>query len=239
MRHFADIVGFLILHQLRIIARNVAQFHGNCLVALVYRWSLRVSFLPLFVEVKKIYHHFTGARCNCRTGYSCRLENGLPRIDNKTLARLAQQHPVVVLFRHAERCDRSTNQCLSDKTGITVKGTQDARELGNAFSADIPDFDLYSSNTVRTIQSATWFSAGKKLTVDKRLLQCGNEIYSAIKDLQSKAPDKNIVIFTHNHCLTYIAKDKRDATFKPDYLDGLVMHVEKGKVYLDGEFVNH
>lgn len=45
--------------------------------------------------------------------------------------------------------------------------------------------------------------------------------------------------FTHNHCLTYIAKDKRDATFKPDYLDGLVMHVEKGKVYLDGEFVNH
>lgn len=71
------------------------------------------------------------------------------------------------------------------------------------------------------------FSAGKKLTVDKRLLQCGNEIYSAIKDLQSKAPDKNIVIFTHNHCLTYIAKNKRDATFKPDYLDGLVMHVEK------------
>lgn len=168
--------------------------------------------------------------------------NGLPRIDNKTLARLArlaQQHPVVVLFRHAERCDRSTNQCLSDKTGITVKGTQDARELGNAFSADIPDFNLYSSNTVRTIQSATWFSAGKKLTVDKRFLQCGNEIYSAIKDLQRKAPDKNIVIFTHNHCLTYIAKDKRDATFKPDYLDGLVMHVEKGKVYLDGEFVNH
>lgn len=165
--------------------------------------------------------------------------NGLPRIDNKTLARLAQQHPVVVLFRHAERCDRSTNQCLSDKTGITVKGTQDARELGNAFSADIPDFDLYSSNTVGLFSRRPGFSAGKKLTVDKRFLQCGNEIYSAIKDLQRKAPDKNIVIFTHNHCLTYIAKDKRDATFKPDYLDGLVMHVEKGKVYLDGEFVNH
>ncbi len=88
--------------------------------------------------------------------------NGLPRIDNKTLARLAQQHPVVVLFRrNAERCDRSTNQCLSDKTGITVKGTQDARELGNAFSADIPDFDLYSSNTVRTIQSVILLSRVK------------------------------------------------------------------------------
>ena len=66
--------------------------------------------------------------------------NGLPRIDNKTLARLAQQHPVVVLFRHAERCDRSTNQCLSDKTGITVKGTQDARELGNAFRVMTPTY---------------------------------------------------------------------------------------------------
>ncbi|EHX2144424.1 histidine phosphatase family protein [Escherichia albertii] len=165
--------------------------------------------------------------------------NGLPRIDNKTLARLAQQRPVIVMFRHAERCDRSGNPCLSDKTGITVKGTRDARELGKAFSADIPNFDLYSSNTVRTIQSATWFSAGKKLTVDKKLLQCGSEIYNTIKNVQTKSPDKNIVIFTYNHCLTYIAKDKRDVTFNPDYLDGLVMHVEKGKVFLDGEFVNH
>ncbi len=163
--------------------------------------------------------------------------NGLPRIDNKTLARLAQQHPVVVLFRHAERCDRSTNQCLSDKTGITVKGTQDARELGNALA-----LTSLISIFIPVIPSGPFSRRPgfrKKLTVDKRLLQCGNEIYSAIKDLQSKAPDKNIVIFTHNHCLTYIAKNKRDATFKPDYLDGLVMHVEKGKVYLDGEFVNH
>ncbi|GHL00974.1 lipopolysaccharide core heptose(II)-phosphate phosphatase [Escherichia coli] len=162
----------------------------------------------------------------------------MPRIDNKTLARLAQQHPVVVLFRHAERCDRSTNQCLSDKTGITVKGTgmpvnwATLLVLISLISIFIPVIPSGPFSRRR-------FSAGKKLTVDKRLLQCGNEIYSAIKDLQSKAPDKNIVIFTHNHCLTYIAKDKRDATFKPDYLDGLVMHVEKGKVYLDGEFVNH
>ena len=91
------------------------------------------------------------------------------------------------LFRHAERCDRSTNQCLSDKKRVLrLKGTGDARELGNAFSADIPDFDLYSSNTVRTIQSATGFSAGKKLTVDKRLLQCGNEIHSAIRTYKAK-----------------------------------------------------
>ncbi|MDI8751907.1 hypothetical protein MJH54_28665, partial [Salmonella enterica subsp. enterica serovar Montevideo] len=42
----------------------------------------------------------------------------------------------------------------------TVNGAQDARALGKAFSADIQNYNLYSSNTVRTIQSATWFSAG-------------------------------------------------------------------------------
>ena len=165
--------------------------------------------------------------------------NGLPRIDNKTLAKLSLQHPVVVLFRHAERCDRSSNECLSDKTGITVKGANDARSLGKELTTDIKKYDLYASDTVRTIQSATWFATDKKVTVDKKFQQCGKAIYSAINDVQMRSPDKNIIIFTHNHCLTYIAKDKRDATFKPDYLDGLVMHVEKGKVYLDGEFVNH
>lgn len=163
--------------------------------------------------------------------------NGLPRIDSKTLARLSLQHPVIVMFRHGERCDRSSNECLADKTGITRKGAHEARALGKAFSADIPDYALYSSNTVRTIQSATWFSDSKKLTVDPKFLQCGKSIYTELNTLQNKENNKNLVIFTHNHCLTFIAKDKRDAKFKPDYLDGLVMHVENGKLFLDGEYV--
>lgn len=44
--------------------------------------------------------------------------NGLPQINGKALAALAKQHPVVVLFRHAERCDRSDNTCLSDSRGL-------------------------------------------------------------------------------------------------------------------------
>lgn len=87
--------------------------------------------------------------------------NGLPRIDSRTTAVLAKQHPVVVLFRHAERCDRSDNLCLSDKTGITEHGAKQARALGAAFGKEIKDYDLYASDTVRTIQSATRFSADK------------------------------------------------------------------------------
>lgn len=115
--------------------------------------------MPLFVEVKKYFIILLAFAAIAGLGtHAARSSNGLPRIDNKTLARLAQQHTVVVLFRHAERCDRSTNQCLSDKTGITVKGTRDARELGNAFSADIPDFDLYSSNTIGPFSRRHGFS---------------------------------------------------------------------------------
>ncbi len=85
-----------------------------------------LAFLPLFVEVKKNISSFYWRSLQLPDWVLMPpwSSNGLPRIDNKTLARLAQQHPVVVLFRHAERCDRSTNQCLSDKTGITVKGTR-------------------------------------------------------------------------------------------------------------------
>ncbi|MDA8480395.1 histidine phosphatase family protein [Citrobacter sp. Awk 4] len=164
--------------------------------------------------------------------------NGLPRIDSETVAAIARQHPVVVLFRHAERCDRSGNECLADKTGITVNGAHNARERGKMFSAKIKDYDLYSSNAVRTIQSATWFSADKKLTVDKNMQECGHSIYRSIEALQAKSKNKNVVIFTHNHCLSYIAKDKLGVKFEPDYLDALVMHSENGKLVLDGELVS-
>lgn len=164
--------------------------------------------------------------------------NGLPRIDSETLAAIAQHHPVVVLYRHAERCDRSDNKCLSDQTGITVNGAHNARERGKMFSAKIADYDLYSSDTLRTIQSATWFSADKKVTVDKNMQKCDYSIYSSIEAIQKKSKNKNVVIFTHNHCLSYIAEDKRGAKFDPDYLDALVMHSENGKLILDGELVS-
>lgn len=119
--------------------------------------------------------------------------NGLPQINGKALAALAKQHPVVVLFRHAERCDRSDNTCLSDSTGITVNGAQDARALGKAFSADIQNYNLYSSNTVRTIQSATRFLRAGRLRWIK-MMDCGSGIYASINTLLKKSQNKNIVI---------------------------------------------
>lgn len=128
-----------------------------------------LAFTLRFIKTNAISRLWRGVGYYRRVDLTtCPSGNGLPQINGKALAALAKQHPVVVLFRHAERCDRSDNTCLSDSTGITVNGAQDARALGKAFSADIQNYNLYSSNTVRTIQSATWFSAGRSLTVDKK-----------------------------------------------------------------------
>ncbi|HFZ8994247.1 TPA: lipopolysaccharide core heptose(II)-phosphate phosphatase [Citrobacter freundii] len=161
--------------------------------------------------------------------------NNLPRIDTRTLAALAKQHPVIVLFRHAERCDRSEHQCLGDKTGITAYGASQARQRGATFTAEIKDYQLYASPTVRTIQSATWFSGNKKLTVDRAMRECGRETKNAIYSLVQQSAGKNIVVFTHNHCLTWLAKNMRGVKYDPDYLDALVMHTDNGKLYLDGQ----
>jgi len=64
------------------------------------------------------------------------------------------------------------------------------------------------------------------------LSDCDESIYKTIKKIASD--NKNTVIFTYNHCLTFIAKDLRNWKYKPDYLDTLVMHVQDGRLYLDG-----
>lgn len=163
--------------------------------------------------------------------------NGLPRINTPTLALLAKQHPVIVLFRHAERCDRSEHPCLSDKTGITAYGAHQARARGETFAAQINDYSLFASPAVRTIQSATWFSGGKKLTVDNAMRTCGGGTQRAILRLAKQSQGKNTVIFTHNHCLTWLAENMRGVKYDPGYLDALVMHADHGKLYLDGQLM--
>lgn len=173
-------------------------------------------------------------------GVGCQMawsSNGLPRINTGTLAALAKQHPVIVLFRHAERCDRSDHLCLSDKTGITVDGANEARKRGESFSAQIARYDLYASPAVRTIQSATWFAVSKKVTVENGLLTCGRGTKNTLLHLAQKSAGKNVVVFTHNHCLSWLAKNMRGVNYDPDYLGALVMHVDKGKLYLDGQWV--
>ncbi|ECX4462886.1 histidine phosphatase family protein, partial [Salmonella enterica subsp. enterica serovar Agona] len=65
---------------------------------------------------------------------------------------------VIFLFRHGERCDRSDMPCYSDKSGITITGTEKAQQEGIKFATIFSEYDIYSSNAVRTIQTAKFFS---------------------------------------------------------------------------------
>lgn len=160
----------------------------------------------------------------------------LPVLDYGSVLKIQQQYPVVFLFRHGERCDRSENQCLNDKRGITVNGADDAGRQGEVFKKYFNHFSLYSTNTVRTIQTATYF-AGTSPRVDENISVCNDSlIIEKINYLLTHSENLPVVIFTHNHCLLYLAKKMRGKKIKVNYLDGLVLHLEQGKLYLDGRF---
>ncbi|EJA0598796.1 TPA: lipopolysaccharide core heptose(II)-phosphate phosphatase [Escherichia coli] len=137
----------------------------------------------------------------------------------------------IFIFRHGERCDRSDNQCISKADGITLVGAEQAINNGEMFNASVSDYAVYSTNTTRTIQTAKYFS-GKAVTVLPELSICDGTIFNTLKKVAEK--NKNTVIFTHNHCISFIASHMKKWKFKPGYLDGLVMTKEKGKLILDG-----
>lgn len=158
-----------------------------------------------------------------------------------------KNNPVIFLIRHGERCDSSENQCLGDKKGITIKGAKDAFLYGEFFSKKFHEkkYNVYSSDTVRTVQTAEYFS-GMRPVIIGYLYKCDKSIYKKIdnlikdKEKEKKKGESNFfVIFTHQHCLSFIANDMGGYKFHPDYLGTLVMHKNNEKFYLDGELKFH
>ncbi|MBB9841818.1 histidine phosphatase family protein [Escherichia coli] len=78
-------------------------------------------------------------------------------LHEKEVKELNKERPL----RHSERCDRTEAQCLSDKKGITVRGALKARQYGERFNNLFTEYVPYSSDTVRTKQTATYFSEKK------------------------------------------------------------------------------
>ncbi|EKR7608082.1 lipopolysaccharide core heptose(II)-phosphate phosphatase [Escherichia coli] len=153
------------------------------------------------------------------------------RLDIIDVAEISQKHPIIFLIRHGERCDRSQNTCLSAREGITVKAANQAQQYGNAFNKMHSSYGLYSTDTLRTIQTATFFSDGSTAIIPD-ISTCNDD---AINNILKISQSNNVtVIFTHNHCLSRIAKKMNGWRFKPDYMDTLVLHRENNNLVLDG-----
>ncbi|WP_239687877.1 MULTISPECIES: histidine phosphatase family protein [Pseudomonas] len=111
---------------------------------------------------------------------------------------------VIVLVRHAERCDRSSNPCLGPEDGITRLGNRSAAQVGRAFQqVGMNNTDVLSSPTTRTAQTAQAMFGKSAITADW-LVSCGPTLGQDA--LAHKAAHRNLVLVTHSGCIDDLEK---------------------------------
>ncbi|WP_449430497.1 lipopolysaccharide core heptose(II)-phosphate phosphatase PmrG [Pseudomonas putida] len=111
---------------------------------------------------------------------------------------------VVVLVRHAERCDRSPSACLDDPSGITVQGSQAAANVGNGLHRlGLEASDILSSPQVRTQQTAR-FMFGKAVETQEWLNLCDSNFSE--NAFSHKRPARNLILVTHSGCIDHLER---------------------------------
>ncbi|MNJ24845.1 Lipopolysaccharide core heptose(II)-phosphate phosphatase precursor [compost metagenome] len=111
---------------------------------------------------------------------------------------------VIVLIRHAERCDRSSNRCLGDPSGITVAGSQSATDVGHGLRhLGLDNAEVMSSPQVRTRQTAH-FIFGKAIGSEDWVQQCDSDF--ARTALAHKSAAHNLVLVTHSGCIDHMER---------------------------------
>lgn len=111
---------------------------------------------------------------------------------------------IILLVRHAERCDRSNNPCLGDPSGITSAGSEAAVQVGAGIARlGLEHTDVLSSTTTRTRQTAH-FMFGKLAPGEAWVEQCNKGF--AGQAVAHKAPDRNLVLVTHSGCIDQLER---------------------------------
>ena len=106
---------------------------------------------------------------------------------------------LIVLVRHEERCDRSTNPCLGPVEGLTINGSQNAEALGKAFKTlGMEGSDVLASPTIRTAQTLRFMFGKNELTSGQQAV-CGAAMGEEL--LSHKQPGRNLVFVTHSGCI--------------------------------------
>jgi phosphohistidine phosphatase SixA len=127
------------------------------------------------------------------------------QMHNSGVYRECSKGAVIVLIRHAERCDRSSNACLDDPSGITVAGSQAATAVGTGLQQlGLDQADVLSSPEVRTQQTAH-FIFGKAISSQDWVKQCDEDFTEAA--LAHKTPQHNLVLVTHSGCIDHMERE--------------------------------
>lgn len=106
---------------------------------------------------------------------------------------------VVVLVRHGERCDRSSNACLGPEEGITVHGSEASAQLGAALTEfGLQHTDVLNSPAKRTEQTAAYMF-DRASEPQEWLAECRKDM--GVDIAAHKAPGRNLVLVTHSGCI--------------------------------------
>ncbi len=109
-----------------------------------------------------------------------------------------QKGDLVVLLRHAERCDHSTNPCLDAADGITRKGQAAAIGIGQSLSAmGLEHADIFNSPLTRTAQTSRYAFANAGTSQDW-LANCRQSMLRDV--LAHKLDQRNLILVSHSEC---------------------------------------
>jgi len=140
---------------------------------------------------------------------------------------------IIVLVRHAERCDRSSSACLGDADGITQDGLGVATTVGKALqSLGIERTDVLSSTATRGMQT-TQAMFSQPVAAQDWLYSCINR--KGTHDLLAtvathKNPERNLVLITHSQCIDAVEMQlgiRSSQTTVPGYVAALFVRVNE------------
>ncbi|MDB6142485.1 MAG: histidine phosphatase family protein [Pseudomonas sp.] len=112
---------------------------------------------------------------------------------------------MIVLVRHAERCDRSTTACLGPADGITERGKAVVQQVGLEFQKlGMERADIYNSPVIRAAQTSNAMFNYTSTTDQTWLSNCRKHM---LRDaLQHKVKNRNLVLVTHSECFSALEK---------------------------------
>lgn len=163
-------------------------------------------------------------------------ERELPLLGPSDLAAQWSRGEVVVLVRHAERCDRSSAPCLGAKDGITVRGGEAASAVGRDYRQHfgLDNADIYASPLTRTTQTADLMFGNVKPD-QWWAADCKGKLLDNV--LAHKAAHRNLVLVTHSECMEQLVQAlDHHGIDTPDYASSLVLFSDgKGSLQVAGE----
>ena len=146
--------------------------------------------------------------------------------NNSTLFDRWVRGDVVVMIRHAERCDRSGNPCLDSADGITVKGSESARAVGVGLQQmGLGNSQVIVSPLTRTRQTAD-FIFGRVLPTQSWASDCNSGFKDAV--LAHKQLAQNLVLVTHSGCIDQFERKMgvRAGDRSSDYTQAVFVNVD-------------